>query len=561
MTRIAPTLSAALAWTAFFLPAPAPAAPLQPNAAASGWTVIAWNDLGMHCMDSDYSVFSILPPFNTFHAHVIDSSGKLVTGSAAVTVTYEAVADPSGSINTTSQGKTTFWQYVQALFGATPAPDTGLAGFSMPGPSNTPQAMVFDPAYNWFSATGVPVTPYDDAGNKNTYPMMRITARDTSGNPLATTDIVTPVSDEMDCRACHASGSGPAAQPSAGWVYDDNPDRDYRLNILRLHDDLNTGGDPYTQALAKAGYNSAGLYATVTQDGNPILCAGCHASNALAGTGQDGIAPLTRAIHGFHAGVTDPLTGLTLDSTDNRSACYRCHPGSITQCLRGVMGSAKNPDGSMEMQCQSCHGNMSAVGASTRQGWLEEPACQNCHTGTATSNRGSIRYTSALDDSGAPRAPADPTFATNPDTPAPGLSLYRFSQGHGNLQCEACHGSTHAEFPSADTNDNVQSKNLQGYAGPLAECTVCHTTTPNTVSGGPHGLHPVGQAWVSLHQRAAGGGLSACQPCHGIDYRGTVLSAVRTDRTISAGELGTKKFAAGTQIGCYSCHNGPRGGD
>jgi hypothetical protein len=276
---------------------------------------------------------------------------------------------------------------------------------------------------------------------------------------------------------------------------------------------------------------------------------------------MDGIAPLTQAVHGFHAGVTDPLSNLTLDSTDNRSACYRCHPGSTTQCLRGVMGSAKAADGSMEMQCQSCHGNMSAVGTPTRQGWLEEPSCQNCHTGTATANRGSIRYTGAVESSGAWRAPADRTFATNQDTPAAGLSLYRFSDAHGGLQCEACHGSTHAEFPSSHANDNVQSTRLQGYAGAVAECGACHSTTPNTVSGGPHGLHPIGQAWVSLHQRAARGGTAGCQACHGIDYRGTVLSAVRTDRAIAAGELGTRKFAAGTQIGCYSCHNGPRGGD
>ena len=29
---------------------------------APGYRLIGWNDLGMHCMDSDYSVLSILPP-------------------------------------------------------------------------------------------------------------------------------------------------------------------------------------------------------------------------------------------------------------------------------------------------------------------------------------------------------------------------------------------------------------------------------------------------------------------------------------------------------------------
>jgi hypothetical protein len=46
------------------------------------WTVIAWNDLGMHCMDKDYSVFGILPPFNNLHVQLIDNTGKLCSTSA-----------------------------------------------------------------------------------------------------------------------------------------------------------------------------------------------------------------------------------------------------------------------------------------------------------------------------------------------------------------------------------------------------------------------------------------------------------------------------------------------
>jgi len=36
-----------------------------PASFAATQTLVGWNDLGMHCMDADYSVFSILPPFNT----------------------------------------------------------------------------------------------------------------------------------------------------------------------------------------------------------------------------------------------------------------------------------------------------------------------------------------------------------------------------------------------------------------------------------------------------------------------------------------------------------------
>ena len=51
-------------------------------------------------------------------------------------------------------------------------------------------------------------------------------------------------------------------------------------------------------------------------------------------------------------------------------------------------------------------------------------------------------------------------------------------------------------------------------------------------------------------------GRAACQPCHGTDYRGTVLSRSFADRTIST-EFGTKNFWSGFQVGCYTCHNGP----
>ncbi len=42
------------------------------------YKILATNDLGMHCVDADFSVFSILPPYNVVNAQVIrtDSTGK-----------------------------------------------------------------------------------------------------------------------------------------------------------------------------------------------------------------------------------------------------------------------------------------------------------------------------------------------------------------------------------------------------------------------------------------------------------------------------------------------------
>lgn len=514
------------------------------QAGRTGWTVVAWNNLGMHCMDADFSVFGILPPYNTIQAQVIDDTGHLVTSAAGVRVTYQGVADPAGSVNTTSAGKTNFWSYVLPMFGVSLPVNVGLTNangtFRMPGAGNPAQSMTFDSGLNWFIAEGIPITPYDDAGKKNYYPMMKVTATDNSGAALASTNIVLPVSDEMDCSSCHASGSAPAAQPAAGWVYNANPQRDFRLNILRLHDQ-HQGTSLYAPAVA----------------GTPVLCASCHTSEALAGSGKAGIPPLTAAIHTLHAGVTDPVNGLTLDSSANRSACYRCHPGSETRCLRGAMGNAVAADGSMAIQCQNCHGSMSAVGSYARTGWFQEPTCQSCHTGTATSNAGAIRFTSVFDSPGHTRTTTNPTFATSSNTPAPGYSLYRFSSGHGGLQCSACHGSTHAEYPSSHQNDNVQSVALQGHGGTIAECGTCHAAgVPTTANGGPHGMHPVGAAWVSGHHDAINGNLAQCQACHGADYRGTVLSRAFGPRTLTT-EMGTKTLFRGAQVGCYMCHNGP----
>ncbi|MBI3784208.1 MAG: hypothetical protein HY270_12500, partial [Deltaproteobacteria bacterium] len=46
------------------------------------WTLVGWNNLGMHCMDGDYSLFSLLPPYNTVVAQLVDPSGRVVVDPA-----------------------------------------------------------------------------------------------------------------------------------------------------------------------------------------------------------------------------------------------------------------------------------------------------------------------------------------------------------------------------------------------------------------------------------------------------------------------------------------------
>ena len=57
------------------------------------YTVLAANDLGMHCADQDYRIFSILPPYNVINAQVLQKGAepKLMSPLDGIRVTFRAV--------------------------------------------------------------------------------------------------------------------------------------------------------------------------------------------------------------------------------------------------------------------------------------------------------------------------------------------------------------------------------------------------------------------------------------------------------------------------------------
>ena len=533
---------------------------------SGSYALLAWSELGMHCMDGkDYSVFSVLPPYNTVYAKLLTKGNQPVPVSTGVSISYEAMKDASGSINTTSYGnstvaqKTNFWDYVRLLFLGQPLQDVGLHNW--PVQSLTPQQMTYDSTKKLWQAEGIPTVPYDDAQASKPYPLVKIVAKDSSGNTVATATVVLAVSDEMSCNRCHSANTNSAAMPSGGWITQYTPAQNIKLNILKKHDDTHPIPAAVLSAVQAKGYTGyqASLYQTALNGGalnNPVLCASCHASNALnaAGlstgvtnsAGTQMVPSLTASMHSKHASVSLPGVTTTLDNaTDPSGSCYQCHPGTITKCQRGAMNN---------VACFNCHGNLSRVGQSTRAGWLDEPNCQMCHQNGTTY---STAFTSTnIGPTGTQRTSTDTRFATTPNSPATGFSLYRFSQGHGSTECAACHGSQHAEFPTNQPNDAVYSTNLQGYAGRVTECSVCHSSTFAVSStGGPHGMHTVGQAWVSGHQHYAEGHQTECAYCHGSTYQGSTRSKLLTAKTLNG-----KSFPAGHQISCYDCHNGPNPG-
>ncbi len=526
-----------------------------PVASTNGTHLFAWNDLGMHCADSDFSVFTLLPPFNDLNAQLV-VNGRLVNAAnnSSYALTYESTPDPTGSINSSSQYKTNFWDYALPLFGANLTPDIGLTGY--PTPSFTPAPLAWSPEYNWYEATGIPITSTDDNLNTNYFPMIRVTALDSSGKAIASTDTVLPISSEINCNTCHASASGSnAAKPAAGWVnLKTDTEKDWRLNILRLHDEKNIGAS-YSNLLTKKGYGNS--LESSAKNGKPVMCDTCHNSNALAIwgiNGETGIETMTVAMHNRHANVSLPGATQTLNQIGTREACFNCHPGRKTQCLRGAMGNPVDSTGKHTMECQSCHGSMLTVGKASREGWFDMPTCQSCH-------HDGKRETVAINTDGTFKTWTDKRFASNADAPSAGWSLYRFSTGHSNLQCEACHNSTHAEYtdtPSASNNqvnDNQQAIKAQGYAAAIRECTVCHTTMPNSSNGGPHGMHNLGQSWVKSHHDAS---RSTCSYCHGTTSSGSPLAVIKIAKTFSIGDRGSKTFAANERVTCWSCHNGPK---
>ena len=201
--------------------------------------------------------------------------------------------------------------------------------------------------------------------------------------------------------------------------------------------------------------------------------------------------------------------------------------------------------------CTDCHGNMTAVGQATRKPWADLPKCQSCHTGDAVNHLGTqIIGRSAYTDS--PNT-ATVIVATNKRFAEQDNTLYRNSVGHSGVACESCHGSTHAEWPTTQANDNLTATTIQGHDGKITECTACHGTgLPLTTNGGPHGMHNVNsQAWISGHHSYAS--QQACGTCHGTTGAGTVLSKAAVNRTFSADGRNVS-IPKGTQITCSLCH-------
>jgi hypothetical protein len=398
-------------------PHPSDAVAASPNSTdvntQRDYIVLAWNDLGMHCYNRDFRDLAVLPPANTLWAQVVKVGSPPQVITTGVTVEYSFAA------NTYSIGKSNFWDtspytnvqnaYKMFSYLGIPnplPPNVGITGNGLAGQMAAKS--------DHFVAEYIPITEYDDSDwtARDPYQLATIIVRDAATQAeLARETVVTPVSTEMRCDRCHSDGQREGI--ATGRV---------ETNILALHDQEED---------------------THLMDNRPVLCASCHASNAIFAPGSGEAPNLSRAMHDQHQDVV----------TQDTNGCYNCHPGPLTQCLRDVMSQ-------QGMTCVNCHGTMDQVSLNPTP-WLHEPRCDTCHVRIGAGGVNDFQQNQAL---------------------------YRMSSSHGGIYCEGCHDSTHAIAPSSQPRDALKFIDLQGHTGKLDLCTVCHSTWPT--GPGPHGVTP-----------------------------------------------------------------------
>ncbi len=162
----------------------------------SGYVVLAWNDLGMHCYNRNFQDLGVLPPYNNLWAQVVKVADPPQIITTGIEVTYEF---PN---NTESVSKSNFWTNAQKLFGlAAPLqPNIGLTGKGLSG--------TLDLDGDHYKADGIPLTEFQDTAPTTSYPyqLATVIVRDAQTKvELARTITVAPVSTEMHCDNCHSN--------------------------------------------------------------------------------------------------------------------------------------------------------------------------------------------------------------------------------------------------------------------------------------------------------------------------------------------------------------------
>ena len=451
-----------------------------------------------------------------------------------------------------------------------------------------------------YTAEGIPITPIDDMGRRNAYPLLRVEARDEIGKVLAHNDVVVPVASEADCQSCHldaevCSGLGVAFQcddvanyySDADFIDGGNIDtlnensphfapgdtseqivlNASKINILRLHDEKN---------------------GTALDAERTVVCANCHYSPALdlahLGPNDDNGKEQTRhrgmsnVMHSYHASLRTNRTidpdGVFADlfplmpTFDQRTpeqaqailqdTCYSCHPGKRTACLRGAMAQGG-------MVCQDCHGQGTQVGndftndfpeipfpdgadLAKRVPWASEPNCQSCHIGDVlqVANK---RSSGALDDV----LMNDQDLMGNPDglRARMAYSLSEHVENGGDKQLELLNFRA-SRFASDQPLYRLSGAGEESGHGGLF-CEGCHGST--------HAIWPNSNPFANDNQSAMDvqghtGTIIECNSCHTGDLGNTLDGphGMHPVGNTSFSSEGHEELAKHNKNACRACH-------
>lgn len=589
-----------------------------PPASTLPWRVLASNDLGMHCADLDYQIFSILPPFNVVHAQVVQtgtaSAKPKLLSDANADVVYRATSssvDPAGagSINTTSNlapsgTKSNFWAPA-TLPGGVSGTLGGLAYRSLyPG-------AVLDLFAPIPVETGLPVP--DPAKLPALAPAQQ--AMPSPGNvpqKFARFDANVPFFAAFPFGAV-VSGANWFAADGIPILPVDDAGRTNPYPLMRVQA-VAKGADPKVAANIKA---SLDIVLPVASEAD---CRNCH-------NGVDGIASVFAKVTKYANGTPWPVATESLapgpDKPNNAAKIniLRLHDakwgpkytssasGAATPCNAGTESSCL--DQRRAIQCSQCH--YSPALDLAQVGPIDEPAVgvngrqQTRHISMSRAmhyNHG--QYTTLFPAMPLPKS-AGRTLAVQTDVldqtcyqchPGKQTKCLRGAMGAGGVVCQDCHGDMKqvgndfsAGFPTGGGADltrrvpwAVEPKCQSCHVGDAKSVTALNRSDFIVAADGIRNLLAYTKSSAAsasvklidaptsrfaenqkLYRLSKGHGGVACQGCHGGTHAEWPNPNPAANDNIAASQLQGHR---GTLIECTTCHaagslgltlNGPHG--
>jgi hypothetical protein len=637
-------------------------------------TLLVANDLGMHCADMDYQIFTILPPFNVKHAQVIqrgtNGGSPELLDDTDVEVIYSAVSAPAGKdpalANSTAsdRGEATvykgnFWDtvsgdanalwfevYSPLYFGllqptdlvhdkGLPVPDSmklagngganclesadpraecqlvqaDMPGISNPYLANEPHMFArFDhsfnffngllgglglgaviPETNWFSEEGIPIMPVDDEGRNNSYPLLRVQARDkATGEILATTDSVVPVASEADCQQCHArtmdcevvnNTYGYSMQCDEEALDRSHPEiPEYQMPVVAELGDPDIPGETMEQQLLNAAKinilrlhdaKNGHLYVSQSDDGNGgltwastpctdgtqdscldkqrrVVCASCHYSPALdlaqlgptdsLHTQQTRHISMSRAMHGHHGDLMDK------------------------QGTTALFPNMPAPDDPMRLEPVAEHtANYPLAPTDTNmtvEDYVLQQSCYSCHPGKRTKClRGAMASAGVVcqDCHGDMLAVGDDFTHDFPNNPG-NMDTSKRIPWAVEPACQSCHVGDAINQPSDQNGFIYASDNIRLLRAFRTQDADAATPikSPDSAFAENQVVNDQGKTVDALYRLSKGHGGLMCEGCHGSTHAIWPNANDDANDNIAAKQI---QGHVGTITECTSCHD------